>query len=455
MSRRGRSIEWSRVLEVFLVLWVLPTVLFALVAIRWPSVLNVGYHVLAGLFVLQATMAYVSAVSALGRDRSPADGVSKRLPPVPKTTFIVSAYLPNEVDVIEATLLNLLEKVKRPAAGIEVILAYNSSHFIEDIETRLRALALARPELILANAHGSRSKSANLNYALKLASGEIIALFDADHLVAEDCLERAWVHLATGADVVQGRCKIRNGGETRLASMVEVEFEVIYGIAHHAKTLIFRTALFGGSDAYWRAEVLKSTGFSEELLTEDIDATLRALLAGRRFVHDRGIVSRELAPTTLGNLWVQRKRWAQGWFQCSRIHQGQVLRSRFLSARAKFLWTWLLVWREIYDVSANLLFPIVAAYWIHRGAIDFPMTPFIWFALGYTMLSGPFEGVVAFLVSSPPRLTPARCVQFALMAFPYTLFKSLVHMSALRDEMLGQRKWELSPRATVADGGKP
>ncbi len=447
MSHKGRSIEWRKVFEVFVVLWVLPTALFALAAARWPGLLPIGYYVLATLFVIQATMAYASALSALKSD-APFDPEKVRaLPPVPKATFIVSAYLPNEVDIVEATLLNLLDNVRRPAGGIEVILAYNSSHYIEDIEARLRALALKRSELILANAHGSRSKSENLNYALQLASGKIIALFDADHLVAADCLERAWVHLAADADVVQGRCKIRNGGETAVTAMVEVEFEVIYGVAHQAKTRLFRTALFGGSDAYWRAEALKKTGFNGDMLTEDIDASLRALLDGWRIVHDRTIVSAELAPETLGNLWVQRRRWSQGWFQCSKKHQGAVLRSPHLPFRAKFIWTWLLMWRVAYDVTANLMFPIVAAYWIHEGAIEFPMTPFIWFALFFTMFSGPFESMVAFSVSAPPRVPFRRCLWYALMSFPYTLYKSLIHMAALRDEILGHRKWEVSPRA--------
>ena len=105
--------------------------------------------------------------------------------PVPKTTFIVSAYLPNELEVIEEALLNILERIQRPDAGIELILAYNTPQ-MERIEPRLRELAYKWPELILANAYGSRSKSENLNYALEIASGEMIVLLDADHLVTTE-----------------------------------------------------------------------------------------------------------------------------------------------------------------------------------------------------------------------------------------------------------------------------
>ncbi|MBF0121812.1 MAG: glycosyltransferase family 2 protein [Candidatus Omnitrophica bacterium] len=220
---------------------------------------------------------------------------------------MVSAYLPNELDVVEDTILNILQRVERPAMGIEVFLAYNTPH-MEPIELRLRELAYKWPELILANAYGSKSKSENLNYALDMASGEMIVLLDADHLVMPDCLASAWRWLDGGYSAVQGRCKIRNGKASLVSALVEVEFEAIYGISHHSKSWLFDSALFGGANGYWRASVIKKMKFRKDRLTEDIDLTLRATLEGNHLVHDRSIVSTELAPITVGGLWFQRKR---------------------------------------------------------------------------------------------------------------------------------------------------
>jgi cellulose synthase/poly-beta-1,6-N-acetylglucosamine synthase-like glycosyltransferase len=298
----------------------------------------------------------------------------------------------------------------------------------------------------LANAYGSRSKSENLNYALDMASGEMIVLLDADHLVMKDCLARAWRWFLKGYDVVQGRCKIRNGSAGPVEALVEVEFEAIYGISHHAKSKMFHSTLFGGTNGYWRASVIKAMKFNKDRLTEDIDLTLRAILSGKKFVHDRSLVSSELAPEGISGLWFQRKRWAQGWFQCSLRYQWGILKCRYLNISQKFMWTTLLMWRVFYDVVSHFLWPIVFAYWLYRGTVDFPMNEFIWFALIFTLLSGPFEAAVAFKNASQPRASVWRFLHYAFFAFPYTLFKNTIQVVAIRDELLKQREWVVTKR---------
>jgi cellulose synthase/poly-beta-1,6-N-acetylglucosamine synthase-like glycosyltransferase len=164
--------------------------------------------------------------------------------------------------------------------------------------------------------------------------------------------------------------------------------------------------------------VIKNIKFKENRLTEDIDSTLRAILAGHHIVHDRSIVSTELAPQSWGGLWFQRKRWAQGWFQCSVLYQLPVLRSRYLNIYQKFMWTTLLLWRVIYDIFGHFLFPIVFAFWISRGKIILPMNNFIWFALFFTLLSGPFEAIVAYKNSYPPRASVFQYIFYALFTYP-------------------------------------
>ena len=364
---------------------------------------------------------------------------------VPRTTFIVSAYLPNEIEVIEATLLNILEHVERPADGIEVILAYNTPH-VEALELKLRELSYKWPELVLANAHGSRSKSENLNYAIDLASGRMVGLLDADHLVHGDCLARAWRWLDEGYDVVQGRCKIRNCKDSLIAKMVEIEFEIIYGVNHPSRSIIFDTSLFGGSNGYWKVEALKKLKFEVDMLTEDIDSTVRGILAGYRFVHDRSIVSTELAPVTISGLWYQRKRWSQGWFQCSMKYQMAMWKTRFLNFPQKFIWTTLLSWRVFFDVVSSLLFPIVFAFWLHKGEIVFPVNAYILFALVFTLLSGPYQALAAYKNAALPRAPVWEYLFFSVFVWPYTVFKTVVHMVAIRDQLAGVNVWIISKR---------
>ncbi len=444
MGEKRRTIEWGKIFEVLLILLVIPTFIFYLIGLRRPGFLNHAYSFLVWLFVLQAGLSYIYSFSAFRRGRFKELPAAKHIP-VPKTTFIVSAYLPNELEVIEDTLLNILERIQRPATGIELVLAYNTPH-MEGIEPRLRELAYKWPEFILANAYGSRSKSENLNYALEIASGEMIVLLDADHLVSTDCLIRAWRWLDEGYNVVQGRCKIRNGRKNMVSALIEVEFEAIYGISHYAKSKLFDSTLFGGTNGYWRSSVIKKIKFDPGRLTEDIDATLRAILQGNHIVHDRSIISTELAPETMTGLWFQRKRWAQGWFQVSLKYQMAIFKSKFLNIFQKFMWTTLLMWRVVYDILSHLLFPVLFAFWLTRGKIEMPMNNFIWFSLFFVMLSGPFEAMVAYKNAALPRAPLWQYFYYAFFAFWYTLFKNTIQVVAIRDEFLGKREWVVSQR---------
>jgi glycosyltransferase involved in cell wall biosynthesis len=439
--------EWLKIAEVGLVLLVAPTALFYWISLSWFPFLDIGYHFLVGILVVQAALSYWYTASIFCHKKFvplPSAGHCA----IPKTTFIVSAYLPNELQLIRATLSNILERVIRPADGLEVILAYNTPH-MEELELKLRDMAFHRPELILANAYGSRSKSENLNHAIDLATGEMIVLLDADHLVEPDCLGRAWRWLDGGYDVVQGRCKIRNSEECFLARVIEVEFDITYGVNHPSQSIIFDTSLFGGSNGYWRASALRKIKFLESTLTEDIDTTLRALLDGCRFVNDRSIVSTELAPTTVPSLWFQRKRWSQGWFQCSVKYQMPILKTARLNLPQKFTWTSLLLWRVFYDVATTLLFPILFAFWIRLGRIELPLNPFIVFSLVCVLLSGPFQAVAAYKNATKPKPPLSDYLIYAFFVWPYTLFKVLVHMIAIRDEWAGERSWIVSKRTSV------
>jgi cellulose synthase/poly-beta-1,6-N-acetylglucosamine synthase-like glycosyltransferase len=444
MSKKGRTIEWGKFFGYLFFSLLVPIAVLSLLVSIFPNILKILYYFVIWIFVIQAGLSYTQTLGGFRRKLfRPLTGVQER--PVPKATFLISAYLPNELEVIEKTLINILKNVERPAAGIEVMLDYNTPNF-EDIEIHLKELAYKWPELILANAYHSRSKSENLNYALEIASGEMIVLLDADHIVAPDCLMRAWRWLEKGYDAVQGRCRVRNGNEGILPAIIEVEFEAMYGISHYAKSLLFDTTLFGGSNGYWRSSVIKLLGFEKNMLTEDIDITLRAILSGYKIVHDRSIISSELAPSTWGALWHQRKRWSQGWFQCALKHQKAVLYTKHLNFIQRFWWTMLLSYRVFYDFVTHLLPPVLITYWITVDQVVLPMTAFIWFALFFTVLSGPFEVVAAYKNAVKPRSSVFRYILYLIMLIPFTFFKNMISVISVWQEWRKERTWVVSER---------
>lgn len=78
-----------------------------------------------------------------------------------------------------------------------------------------------------------------------------------------------------------------------------VEFETIYSVSHPGRQRLHDFGIFGGSNGYWRTDLLRSIRMRGSMLTEDIDSALRVVERGGRIVSDPFLVTRELAPTTL------------------------------------------------------------------------------------------------------------------------------------------------------------
>jgi len=65
---------------------------------------------------------------------------------------------------------------------------------------------------------------------------------------------------------------------------------------------------FGGSNGYWKAEILKEIRMDGSMLTEDIDSSIRATLAGYKIGYSGDVISSELSPLREATLKKQRLR---------------------------------------------------------------------------------------------------------------------------------------------------
>lgn len=435
---------WLQVLATVVLGVVLPFVL--LVALHSAG-LDIGAPVyLTVLAALLVTSAFIWAEGL--RALSPPPLPDEPGGPHPPASAVIAAYLPNEAATIADTLRSFLRQDY--PGPVQIVLAYNTPGPLP-IEQDLRAMAAADPRLTLLKVENSTSKAQNVNAALQVVTGEFTAIFDADHQPAPDAFRRAWRWLADGADVVQGHCVIRNGGTGAIARMVAVEFESIYAVSHTGRAALHHFGLFGGSNGFWRTKVLRETRMQGHMLTEDIDSTFRTLLSGRELVYDPGLLSRELAPTTMKALWHQRMRWAQGWFQVSRRHLGAALRAPGLSRRQKLGVAFLLGWREIYPWLSLLIFPVLA-FLIWRaggiGRLDWTIPTFLLTSL-YTMSAGPATVLFTWRLAAP-EIRKHRVWFLGYLFFStlfYTELKNLISRTAQLKELSGERQWVVTPRA--------
>ncbi|WP_218952286.1 glycosyltransferase family 2 protein [Amycolatopsis anabasis] len=409
---------------------------------------TVAYLLVTGSLVTTAAIIWVENLFALEPERPPAEPAT----PEPAASAIIPAYLPNEAATIVDTLRAFLDQ--KYDGPLQVILAYNTPHPMP-VERELRALAVSDPRLVVLKVAHSTSKAQNVNAALEVVTGEFVGVFDADHHPARDAFSRAWRWLSHGADVVQGHCLIRNGGASWVARMVAVEFESIYAVNHPGRAKLHGFGLFGGSNGFWRTQVLHETRMHGEMLTEDIDSSIRVLLSGRTVVNDPALLSRELAPATISALWKQRLRWAQGWFQVSRRHLFTSLRSKELTLRNKLGLTFLLGWREIYPWLAIQMIPVIAFIaWRDGGVfhLDWLVPTFVLCTL-YTLSSGPSQVLFAWRLAAPDvRAHPKWFWSYLVVSTVfYTEFKNHIARVAQIKELCGERKWAITPREAAGN----
>ena len=206
--------------------------------------------------------------------------------------------------------------------------------------------------------------------------------------------------------------------------------------------------IFGGSNGYWKTDLLRQTRMHHFMLTEDIDSSLRVVEAGYRIATDRKLISRELAPITIGALWNQRLRWAQGWFQVSLKHIWPALRSPHLTLQQKLGMMHLLVWRELYVWVSVQAFPILAFWMFVRHDHLKWFVPIFVLTTLLSTLTGPFQLFFTYLLAD--REVRARRDWFwgyLLASFVFFAeFKNVISRIAQLKEVMRERTWKVTPR---------
>lgn len=242
----------------------------------------------------------------------------------------------NEELVVDAMLTALLS-VRYPADRLTLLVVDDGSD--DGTGAKLDARARVEPRLrVLHRPPGAGGgKSGALNDALEMVDAEIVLVFDADHEPDPNALLRLVRHFrdpAVGA--VMGRCVIRNGEESTMATTVFVDFLSGYLVNEYGRQALFELPAYGGANCAVRMSTLRALGgWNPETVTEDTDLTLRVLLSGQRVRYDVSAIDYEEAVVTARRFWTQRYRWARGHQKCFRDYLGPTLRSRHLSVVEK------------------------------------------------------------------------------------------------------------------------
>ena len=367
---------------------------------------------------------------------------SKEIKKTESITVIIPAYLPAEQYLIIKTVKYFLS-LNFP---LEIILPYNTAEDLP-VEAELKKLPI-----LAVKVPNSKSKAENINYVLDQIKTKYTAIFDADHRPLEANFPKALSKLTTDYDIIQGSCLPLI--TSAMGKFLNVEFNQMYNINHKARQRLWNFAIFGGSNGYFKTEVLKKLSFNHSMLTEDIDLSVRALLSGYKIAFDSTIVSYEQPPNNLKELWKQRTRWAQGWLQVSWKYGLQVLSTckSKLSLRQKLGLLMLLPVREVGQFISLQVLPLALGISIQNH--DWKWSN-IWLLILIVNLSLLLiEPLWIFLVRDKASVSKKWFLLYSLLSFFYLSFMNIVSLYAYFRQGLKNNQFEVtqkSPRPQVSE----
>ncbi len=162
--------------------------------------------------------------------------------------------------------------------------------------------------------HGPRTKGAVLAWAMPEARGEVIGTIDADTRVDEAFLVgvmRAWAR-DPDASALQVARRSRNSAASWLTRAQEEE-QLMDMTSQCGRLATDGTAELRGNGMFVRRSALEAVGgWGERALTEDLELSTRLGAAGHHIALAPEVAVREEAVETIGALWRQRMRWAEG-----------------------------------------------------------------------------------------------------------------------------------------------
>lgn len=255
-------------------------------------------------------------------------------PQLDSGSYFVSVLLPiyNEPNVVNR-LLKACTSFK--STSYEVIVIDDSDDF-----TTIEELNIWRRHPKVKVIHRSSRKGwkgGALNVGLDNLDPKSthVLIFDADFIPPKDLVSRFASRFCDGVEAIQGYQRHDLNAEvnwitkgvrvwTSLYNMVELNGQQKMGLFSPLTGCVFMV----------RSDLLKKLRF-EEVTDEDWNLTMRLYENGNKILYDPTLVASGECPSTLGRLFKQQSRWAEGHTRTFRNHFFKIWKCKFLKLREK------------------------------------------------------------------------------------------------------------------------
>lgn len=236
--------------------------------------------------------------------------ITRKSPPAPSGV---------SVDVLIPTYNEDIDLVRKTVVGCLQMRYPHQTYILDDgNRPELAQMAEELGCVYLTRKERTHAKAGNLNHALAVAEGELVAIFDADYVPQPDFLEKtlgyfrdekvAFVqtpHHYYNVDSFQFRINMKKGHKWN-------EQDMFYRVMMPGRDY-WESAFFAGTSAVIRKMALKDIGgFATATITEDVQTTVQLYKRSWKGVYHNEVLSTGLAAKDLKSYHIQKLRWAEG-----------------------------------------------------------------------------------------------------------------------------------------------
>jgi len=312
-------------------------------------------------------------------------------------TFSIIVPVKNEEKVI-GRLLDALSRLTYPKDKMEIIIVEDGSTD-KTLDICMNQAKKHKVNMKILHKPISNGKPSALNYGIKHATGEIIAIFDADNVPDNKALLNVCRYLKDpNVAAVQGRTLSINSEENMLTKLISYEEAVWCEAYLGGKDVLNLFVHLKGSCQFLRHAVLENLeGFDEKALSEDVELSARLTEKGYKISYAEDVRSWQESPADLSQLIGQRTRWFRGCIEVA-IKYGKLMAKpnrKSIDAEVTFLAPFMLI--------ASLLTYFAAFYTI---LMPLPLSLLLQFLAQFTATATTLTMLVCSLIlaySSKPR----------------------------------------------------
>jgi cellulose synthase/poly-beta-1,6-N-acetylglucosamine synthase-like glycosyltransferase len=245
-------------------------------------------------------------------------------------------------------------------------------------------------------------KAGALQEGLKTATGELVAIFDADFIPPVDFLTRTVHHFVNPkVGVVQTRWSYLNRDFNFLTRVEGLLLDGHFILEHGARSRAGYFFNFNGTAGVLRRTMIDDAGgWQHDTLTEDSDLSYRAQLKGWKFVYLPGLDCPSELPVEIHGFQVQQFRWAKGLTQCAKKLLPDLLRAK-IPFRVKA--------EAVMHLTPNISYPlmmVISALMLPVMIVRFYMGVWEMVFLDLPLIVASFWSLSAFYVIAQKELHP-------------------------------------------------